>query len=700
MTASNPSEFAIQITDLGKCYQIYDKPSHRLQEFILPHWNRLRGRTAKPLYREFWAIKNLSLTVNKGEVFGIVGRNGSGKSTLLQIISGTLAPTTGQVETHGRVAALLELGSGFNLEFTGRENVFMNGTVLGLSEQEIIERFDEIAAFADIGDFIEQPVKTYSSGMMMRLAFAVSVCIEPDVLIIDEALAVGDAAFQLKCLERMKRLTASGTTLLFVSHDMGMVKSFCHKVLYLERGKEKMLGQPDIVAEHYFLDLRDEQRRYFADGVPVFRKKALGNSGYQAFGTEQGRIVTAEFLPDGGLKTVIGTGETIRLRIEVEYLSSLSGAALSVVVMDRRMLDITGKFFFLKPDSEENGKAKVSIYVEFECRLWPGAYFITLRLENRGIGRNFLPVDKQPAALAFDVMPYDPDFLGLVDIGMRQVQPAPASTPAIQSEKKRVVALLAVRNESLYLRRCLDHLYQQGIETCLIDNDSTDDTVKIANEYLGKGVFRIVNHPYPGYFDWAGLISLKETLAEEIETDWFIHQDADEILEAPYPHKTLLEAITEIDRRGYNTLNFDEYVFIPGTREFAYEGTDYVATMCQYYFYEPNEQRLQRAWKKQPNRVDLSSRAGHRVNFEGKHVFPENFRLRHYIVLSYAHLLKKYGTERTYSRQEVEDRLWHGARARFNPDAVKWPRPEELLNLKQHGWDRSMPYKHHPFFGQ
>lgn len=236
------SEYAIQVSNLSKCYQIYDRPSDRLKQSIYSGFRRVLGRGAKPLFREFWALRDISFNIEKGESVGIIGQNGSGKSTLLQLICGTLSPTDGTVKTSGRIAALLELGSGFNPEFTGRENVYMNAAVLGMSQAEINAKFDEILIFADIGEFIDQPTKTYSSGMLVRLAFAVQVCIEPDILIVDEALAVGDALFQKRCFERMDRLRTNGTTLLFVSHDQESVRTMTNRAIFLEHGVIKFAG--------------------------------------------------------------------------------------------------------------------------------------------------------------------------------------------------------------------------------------------------------------------------------------------------------------------------------------------------------------------------------------------------------------------------------------------------------------------------
>lgn len=256
-TVTNGSEIAIRVQNLSKCYQIYNKPHDRLKQSLYPRLQRFIGQPAKQYHREFWALQDVSFEVKRGETVGIIGRNGSGKSTLLQIICGTLAPTSGSIETKGRIAALLELGSGFNPEFTGRENVYMNGTVLGLSKEEIDKRFDDIASFADIGQFIEQPVKTYSSGMFVRLAFAVQAHIDASIVIIDEALAVGDVFFTQKCFSRLRELVDSGTAVILVTHDMATVTQFCSKVLVLNKGQEVYRGEPVPAIRRYMALQRD-----------------------------------------------------------------------------------------------------------------------------------------------------------------------------------------------------------------------------------------------------------------------------------------------------------------------------------------------------------------------------------------------------------------------------------------------------------
>lgn len=245
------SEIAIKVENLSKCYHIYDQPRDRLKQMILPRMQRAIGMQPTQYFREFWAIKDVNFEVKKGETVGIIGRNGSGKSTLLQMICGTLNPTNGSIQTRGRIAALLELGSGFNPEFTGRENVYLNGAVLGLSRDEVDARFDEIAAFAEIGDFIEQPVKTYSSGMLVRLAFAVAINVDPEILIVDEALSVGDELFQRKCFSRIEAISANGATILFVSHSGSQIVELCDRAVLLDSGEKIAVGMPKKVVGHY-----------------------------------------------------------------------------------------------------------------------------------------------------------------------------------------------------------------------------------------------------------------------------------------------------------------------------------------------------------------------------------------------------------------------------------------------------------------
>ncbi|MGD0769495.1 MAG: ABC transporter ATP-binding protein [Tepidisphaeraceae bacterium] len=240
---SSDSNLAAQVRGLGKMFQIYSRPEDRLKQLLF-------GKRRK-FYREFWALRDVDLEVHRGETVGIIGRNGSGKSTLLQMICGTLTPTCGELDVRGRVAALLELGTGFNPEFTGRENVFLNGAILGLDRRDMERRFDAVCAFADIGQFLERPVKTYSSGMYARLAFAVAISVDPDLLIIDEALSVGDEAFQRKCFARIEQIRDSGAGVLFVSHSAGNVIELCDRAVLLDQGQRLLTGKPKMVVGQY-----------------------------------------------------------------------------------------------------------------------------------------------------------------------------------------------------------------------------------------------------------------------------------------------------------------------------------------------------------------------------------------------------------------------------------------------------------------
>ncbi len=245
---------AVHIRGLSKSYPIYANPSDRLKELL--SFNR------RCFHRDFWALRDVSLEIEKGTTFGVVGENGSGKSTLLQLIAGILTPTTGTVEVEGRVSALLELGSGFNGEFTGRENVFLNGAILGLSNKEIERLFPAIEGFAEIGEFIHQPVKTYSSGMMVRLAFAVAINVEPDILLVDEALAVGDIYFRQRCMRKIHELHRCGVTIIFVSHSPADIKSLAQKTAWLDRGELAECGEPDRVVAKYMAAMVNKDSRY------------------------------------------------------------------------------------------------------------------------------------------------------------------------------------------------------------------------------------------------------------------------------------------------------------------------------------------------------------------------------------------------------------------------------------------------------
>jgi glycosyltransferase involved in cell wall biosynthesis len=265
------------------------------------------------------------------------------------------------------------------------------------------------------------------------------------------------------------------------------------------------------------------------------------------------------------------------------------------------------------------------------------------------------------------------------------------------SKKLRIVAILAVRNEEKYLARCLKHLRKQGVASCIIiDNGSTDRTPEIIRSFDQSFVFRTMHYPYPGYFDWEGILRLKQQLAAEVSADWFIHIDADEILESPWPGKTLVNAIGLVDRKGYNTINFNEFVFVPTHDNEQWEDCDYVSGMKNYYFFEPRPQRLLRAWKRNNASIDLASSGGHNIMFKNRKIFPESFILRHYITLSRAYMIEKY-CKRKFSPKEIE-KGWHYPRIGITPDMIQLPHKDRLKKYRNNGiWDTSEPWHEHFF---
>lgn len=260
--------FSIRVSGLSKRYEIYARPADRLKQMILPKAQRLIGRKPKDYFKEFWAVRNVTFDVQRGETVGIIGRNGSGKSTLLQLICGTLYPTLGTKSVRGRIAALLELGAGFNVEFTGKENVFLSGLLYGIPEQELRRRYQSIVDFADIGDFIDQPVKTYSSGMYVRLAFAIIAHVDADTLVIDEALSVGDVRFTQKCMRFLRDFQTRGT-LLFVSHDSGAVINLCQRAIWLDHGRVVTDGSARDVVERYLAEQHAADRAELGQSVTM-----------------------------------------------------------------------------------------------------------------------------------------------------------------------------------------------------------------------------------------------------------------------------------------------------------------------------------------------------------------------------------------------------------------------------------------------
>ena len=329
MSSSAPP--LIRAESLSKCYHLYERPADRL-------WQLLWGRRRR-YYREFWALRETSFEVIRGEALGLVGRNGAGKSTLLQLICGTLTPTGGAITVDGRVAALLELGAGFNPEFTGRENVFLAASIMGLSTAEIEARFEQIVEFSGIRDFIDQPVKTYSSGMYVRLAFSVATSVDPVVLVVDEALAVGDGQFARKSFDRIMALKKAGTTILFCSHSLYQVEAFCDNVLWLEQGRTMMLGKPQDVVPRYTQFLAEGQAQDSGAEAPrpAPARPTASIAGYARF---TGIEVALDGVPGRHLRARSGAS-TLSIRLQFESDPSLPPPVLGVTLDHGVLIAVT-----------------------------------------------------------------------------------------------------------------------------------------------------------------------------------------------------------------------------------------------------------------------------------------------------------------------------------------------------------------------
>ena len=329
--------------NLTKMYKLYDKPSDRLKEAL--------GLTRKKLYKEHYALRDVNFDIQEGECVGIIGTNGSGKSTILKIITGVLTPTQGEVKVDGRISALLELGAGFNMEYSGLENVYLNGTMIGFSKEEIDARLDDILEFADIGDFIHQPVKTYSSGMFVRLAFAVAINIDPEILVVDEALSVGDVFFQAKCYHKFEEFKKQGKTILFVSHDLSSVSKYCDRVILLNKGVKLDEGSPKQMVDLYkqLLVGQDPVKQQEADKEKKAAVQSEGTGNFQAnpnmleYGNRMAEIIHFEVLDDRGmLSNTIEKGTEFKIRMKVHFNEDIQEPIMEYTFKNIKGTEITG----------------------------------------------------------------------------------------------------------------------------------------------------------------------------------------------------------------------------------------------------------------------------------------------------------------------------------------------------------------------
>lgn len=459
--APGPSP-AITIRGLSKAYPIYARPVDRLKEMIL----------RRSFHGEFQALQDVSLTVPRGATVGVIGHNGSGKSTLLQLVAGVLAPSAGEVTVAGRVSALLELGAGFNPEFSGRDNVMLGGAVMGFTREEMAARFAAIAAFAEIGDFIEQPVKTYSSGMYVRLAFALAIHVDPDILLVDEALAVGDAVFQHRCMRMIRELKERGVTILFVSHDTGTVKALCDHAVLLDHGRVVEAGDPEAVVNRYhgLVAAQIAQAPYEVDALPAEASHAGGTTraggatlagdaapagdatragtavlhsanpsfgqaaGFFRHGTGTARFTDLQLLsPTGAPTLAVDTGTPITIRAHLAFAEAHEQVVVGFYVKDRLGTELVGS------NTAEEGQAlpgfqagaRASVDFAFRAALKPGHYSVTVAVAyNR---RDPVYLDWVDNALVFEVLPASGGRTvhGLVDlpVAVRVHQTGPAASP-------------------------------------------------------------------------------------------------------------------------------------------------------------------------------------------------------------------------------------------------------------------------------
>ena len=385
---------AIRVQSVSKQYRIYNRPVDRLKESLTRgHWKT---------HREFWALSDVSFEVESGTTVGIIGPNGSGKSTLLQIITGTLEPTHGTTWHKGRIAALLELGAGFNLEFTGIENVFMNASLMGLSKSETERLLPEITSFAEIGEFIHQPVKTYSSGMYVRLAFATAIAASPEILIVDEALSVGDALFQHRCTHRIREMQENGTTILFVSHDPGAIRALCSRAILLNQGRIAAEGAPADVLDRYHKLIMDHEAAYAETQLAIRREKLpeaeteLPETATPQFtfrhGNRDAEIVHVELLNDARRPVkLVETGDPVHLRVRALFHEDIDDPVFGFIIRNRHGINLYGTNTRVQGLRDGRIKRGNTIEATFSFNSWlaPDLYSISIAVHS-------------PTAVSFD----------------------------------------------------------------------------------------------------------------------------------------------------------------------------------------------------------------------------------------------------------------------------------------------------------
>lgn len=441
---SSEPEPAIRATGVSKCYPVFERPSDRLKQMFASGLHHVAGLQARRFYTPFWALREVSLEVSRGECVGLIGRNGSGKSTLLQIITGMVAPTAGEVEVNGRVAALLELGSGFNPEFTGLENVYLNAALLGMRRSEVEAKLDDILSFADIGEFIRRPVKTYSSGMVVRLAFAVQAQIDPDVLIVDEALAVGDARFQAKCFARLKALRERGTSILLVSHSTEQIVTHCDRAVLLEHGQKVEDGAPRPVVNRY-LDLLYGREPVAAAGggetpgtpavvlpellkgfdpefasrrEPRFESRPQYNRYEHRWGDRRAEIVDfALFAGDEAYPQVVRAKSVLTCYVRYRFAAAIARPIFGITLKTAEGLTVYGTNTEMarleKPLAPDLVGGVICCRFELNCAR--GDYFLSFGIASRDASGEAVPHDRRYDSVHLRVEASE-EFLGITDM--------------------------------------------------------------------------------------------------------------------------------------------------------------------------------------------------------------------------------------------------------------------------------------------
>lgn len=373
-------KIAIQVKNLDKVYKLYDKPSDRMKEAL--------GLSKKKKYKEHHALDQVNLTIYQGETVGIIGMNGSGKSTILKIITGVLNPSGGKVTVNGRISALLELGAGFNMEYNGIENVYLNGTMIGFSEKEIDEKMDAILEFADIGDYVYQPVKTYSSGMFVRLAFAVAINIEPEILIVDEALSVGDVFFQAKCYHKFEEFKEMGKTILFVSHDLSSISKYCDRVVLLNQGVKLGEGSPKEMIDMYKRVLVGQYEMHEDEGTNLLEDKDVAaaakmgvNPELLEYGTNAAKITEYYITDDKGIHTTaVIKGQEFSIHMEVDFMEDVPAPIFAFTIKNIKGTEITGTNTMVEKaflESVQAGAKKEIVFTQ-KMSLQGGEYLLSL----------------------------------------------------------------------------------------------------------------------------------------------------------------------------------------------------------------------------------------------------------------------------------------------------------------------------------